>query len=977
MRSIAKTTRVALIAGVSIIGLMAATGAMAQAAGETGDAKVEGDTGKANAAANSNTGIAEIIVTATRSAQNLQSVPVAVTAFTGAALEEQQITNTTKLIQSIPSTTFTNGNFTGANITIRGIGAPVVSGSGDSGVGIHINDMPIVAPRLFETEFYDMQRIEVLRGPQGTLYGRNATAGIINFIPAKASTAGLQAFGEVSYGNYNAVKVEGMFNYAVNDKLAFRVSGLYVNREGYITNVYNDEKLDGRNSYALRGSIHWEPTEAMTIDLMGSYFNEDSNRMRIQKQLCVNDPTGVLGCQPNGLAAEHTNGNSTLATILTSTQFLKIAAPGLGAAIPGLAMNNVYGKDPFANAYVTSDPFKVATQYTPTYQSNELILMGTLEYAFDKGTLTILGGYDQNMVDSRQDYSLTVNEIQTTIPTNIATLNAAFPGQNKASLNFDPAGNFCISEANTNFVGYIGGQNYACNTNRSMQYDRSDAYTNQWSIEAHFESKLDGMFNFLAGANYLKFNSSGDYYVVASQLDYAATLLGAAGPGPGGVASPYFDNRVENYDLTTYAFFGEAYLQFKDNLKLTGGLRWTSTKKDVQDNQPQPLYNYGFVSGGTQAVNASKITYRFANLDESAWTGRAVLEWTPTLNFTDSTLIYGSYSRGYKSGGINPSFDPSVVAGAKVAFEPEYINAFEIGMKNRLLDGTLQANLTGFYYDYQGLQVSRILARSSFNDNSNATIYGLEAEFVMQPVRALQFTAAVSYLHTEIKDLMLSDSRDPSGGRSDVVIVKDITNASNCAVIPTVVGVPRGDALVNAVNASVGLQPTTPVGGTSTTGAFSICSALAGQIKAGNLPYQIITAPNGSVSMPDGVAVDLSGKQLAQSPEFKMALGAQYNFDINESMGGYFQINYNYTGNQFGRNYNTFADRIDAYGILNAQVQINGGNGKWYARAFVQNIGDSTATTGMYVTDASSGLFTNIFTVDPRTYGLAVGFHFN
>ena len=968
MRSIASTTRVALVAGVSMIGLLASTAAWAQ---------VEGDTGKASAATTENTGIAEIVVTATRSAQNLQSVPVAVSAFTGAALEEQQITNTSKLIQSIPNTTFTKGNFTGANLTIRGVGAPVVSGSGDTGVGIHVNDMPIVAPRLFETEFYDMQRIEVLRGPQGTLFGRNATAGVMNLIPNKASTKGLDAFGEFEYGNYNSIKVTGMFNYAINDKLAVRVAGLYVNRDGYVTNLYNDTQIDGRNSYSIRGSIHYEPTDALTIDLMGSYFSEDSDRMRIQKQYCIRDATAVLGCQPNGLAAQHTNGNSTLASILTSTEFLRIAAPGLGAAIPGLAFGSVYqANDTFSGSFVTDDPFEVETQYQPTYKSDELILMANIEYAFEKGTLSIIGGYDKNMVDSRADYSLAVNNVQTTIPTNIATLNAAFPGQGKASLNFQ-GGNLCISEANTNFVGFIGGQNYACNTNRQMQYDRSTAWTSQWSGEVHFESKLDGMFNFLLGGNYLSFNSSGDFYVVASGLDYASTLLGAAGPGPGGVASPYYDNRVENYDLSTYAFFGEAYLQFKDNLKLTGGLRWTSTTKDVQDNQPQPLYNYGYTAGGTQAVPDALRKYRFATVDESEWTGRIVLEWTPTLNFTDSTLLYASYSRGYKSGGINPSFDPSVVAGAKTAYEPEFINAYEIGMKNRLLDGTLQANLTGFYYDYQGLQISRIIARSSFNDNTNATIYGLEAEFIMQPIPALQFTAALSYLHTSINDLSISDSRDPSGGRSDVVIIKDITNASNCAVIPTVVGGPRADGLVNAVNASVGLKPVTPIGGTNTVGAFSICSALAGQIKAGGLPFQYVQNANGTVNLPDGAAVSLDGNQLAQSPEFKMALGAQYNFDINESMGGYFQINYNFTGNQYGRNYNTFADRIDSYGILNAQVQLNGGNGKWYVRGFIQNITDSNAITGMYLTDASSALFTNVFTVDPRRFGAAIGFHFN
>ena len=364
-------------------------------------------------------------------------------------------------------------------------------------------------------------------------------------------------------------------------------------------------------------------------------------------------------------------------------------------------------------------------------------------------------------------------------------------------------------------------------------------------------------------------------------------------------------------------------------------------------------------------------------------------------------MIYASWSRGYKPGGINPSFIEGAVAGATVAFQPEFINAFELGTKNQFLDGTLQANLSLFYYDYSGLQVSRILARSSFNDNIDATVFGIEGEFIIQPVPALQFNLNFSYLKTSIGDASISDSRDPSGGRSDTVIIKDVTNAANCVVAPTGAGTgAQANAFVNTVNglalASAGLKGTTPIPGTTTTGAYSVCNTLAtltrnpdalgaalgGAIRGatgvatGSLPFQFITNPNGTVNLPDGIAKDLSGNQLQNSPEFKVSVGGQYNFDLSEKLSGFARIDYNFTGNFYGRIYNDVADRIDAYGQMDAQVQINGPDNKYYIRLFMQNVLDNNATTGMYVTDASSGLFTNIFTLDPRTYGLAVGFNY-
>jgi len=165
----------------------------------------------------------------------------------------------------------------------------------------------------------------------------------------------------------------------------------------------------------------------------------------------------------------------------------------------------------------------------------------------------------------------------------------------------------------------------------------------------------------------------------------------------------------------------------------------------------------------------------------------------------------------------------------------------------------------------------------------------------------------------------------------------------------------------------VGLQPTTPIPGTNTTGAFSICSQLAITAARSGLPF---------VVDPSGVETNVRGNSLPNAPSYKWAVGAQYTINAGE-WSIVPRADLNYTGNSWGTIFNKNPiDRIPGYAVVNAQLQINGPNDRFYIRGFVQNLTNNSATTGMYVTDQSSGLFTNIFTLEPRRYGVAAGFKF-
>ena len=940
----------------------------------------------------------DIIVTAQRRAEALQNVPIAISAFNAEALERQQIENASDLQLSLPNVSFTKTNFTASSFTIRGIGDLCVGFSCDSATGIHVNDMPLLSTRLFETEYFDLERIEVLRGPQGTLFGRNATSGVVNFISARPNLNAFSANANFEYGNYDAMKATGMINVPLGDVIGARVAGYYVKRDGYTKNLFDDSRIDDRELYALRGTLRFQPSDDTTLDLIGYYFHEKDNRSRIQKQLCNRDPTAILGCSPDRLENEVTNGLSTLAAVLSSRELFRVQS---GGALTNFGLGSVYGPDIFFGGItVPSDLRTVNIDFKPTYFAEEYHIMARLEQQLgDNFSVTVTGGYAHNEVDSRTDYNLSVgnslanNPGLLTLAATAAAPGALFPGgvnpfvnARNALIPNGPAGGVCTSETNQTLTGIYGGNVNRCSAG-STDYDRSQNTARQYSIEAHLDSDFDGPFNFLVGGIYTDSKSTqGNYYVASFGLDYAAGILGAgASGGQAFLAPPFFINNTELFTIKSYGIFGEAYFEASDRLKLTGGLRYSNDKKFVRARSPILSFPvpYGVENAddspfaATYDADASRPGIQAFAEDRAKFDeiiGRFVIDfqWTP------DNLIYASYSRGYKSGGINPPVDP--IFDVPRTFGPEIVNAFEIGSKNTFLNGGLRLNLSAFYYDYKDLQLSRIVARTSVNDNTNAEIFGLEAEAVVRPSPDWLINLSVSWLETRIKKLQLVDPRDVSGGRNDTVIIKDLTNASNCAVIPNTAGNALGaNTLVTAFNGALGLAGPVPVPGTNTTGAFSICSALAATVANPSAPLRgLFQTPTGPLpfTVGTGAPVDLSGNELPNAPDFKFSAGAQYTFNFANGMTLVPRGDITFTGDQFSRSFNRDIDRIEGFTQVNAQIQLNGADERWYVRAFVQNLLNDDSITGQYLTDQSSGLFTNVFTLEPRRYGIGAGVKF-
>src|SRR6185437_14136366 len=181
---------------------------------------------------------------------DVQSVPIAITALSQEQLTATQTAGGPDLVKQVPNRTFTKTNFTGYSIQIRGIGTQAISATTDPAVAVSFNDVPFLRNHFFEQEFFDVSQVEVLRGPQGTLYGRNATSGVVNVISAKP-TEHWEAQASVDVGNYNSRRLEGMLNVPVlDDKIDLRVAGEWTKRDGYAFNDITQDAIDGRDLWS-------------------------------------------------------------------------------------------------------------------------------------------------------------------------------------------------------------------------------------------------------------------------------------------------------------------------------------------------------------------------------------------------------------------------------------------------------------------------------------------------------------------------------------------------------------------------------------------------------------------------------------------------------------------------------------------------------------------------------------------------------
>jgi outer membrane receptor protein involved in Fe transport len=956
--------------------------------------------------------IEEVVVTAQKKTEDAQKVPIAVTAFTGQDLTDQKITQFKDLQFHAPNVTYSAGQFGGADFQIRGIGVTAIGYDSESGVAVNFDEVYLGAPQLTEGSFYDLSGVEILAGPQSTLYGRGATGGAvnINIMKPDLENASIQIIGD--YGNYDASKVQGIVNVPIiTDELALRVAGEWDKRDGFVTNISDNSKVDSLDEYSVRSTLRWQPSEKTTIDVTGEFTKEDDSHMRSQKELCTSDPSGVLGCLPGSAGTEPLNPLALSNVIASSQQALN----GAFAATPFAGIGTLVGlynlSTPVALPPGFVDPSgsrQINTNFTPVWQSSDNFLSlkwhQTITSWLDS---TLIFGYDRNEYVTQESYtnipglpipSFTGNPALACAPANLPNVNCASEvflgtlagvGGAGYAANFAPffaqvplSGQGALPMSGIGNLGITGG-NFTF-TQKNDAIDQDNETNNEYSAEWRFATSFSGPLNGMLGFYYLHTKNVGDYFVTSPTLDYPGIIVGGLeGLGSpatcfvtGCILSPsYYHNEGTYAELTSKAIFGEAYYDaIPELLKFTAGLRLTDDQKWQADRIA--FLNGGLVPIGSTneatAIPASVLPYDVTNQDFTKITGRFVADYTPKLDFTDSTLIYASYARGYKAGGANPGLQAGNAQGLPLTYHPEFIDAYELGTKNQLLGNTLQANGDVYYYNYSGLQVSSIVDNTSVNQNINAKVWGVEGNFLWQATDRLQFGLNIANENSNIQNTSQVDPRNPTGGNPNTVLVKDdslsAATAGNCVLYETTPGVFNQASLLAA-------GFTAPIGGFQALKSYGIPNAAFGSCSgAAPAGYSWTNPATGGVQ--EGQPVSLNGNELQNAPSLSLSVSGQYTQPLPGDYSIVARVDYHWQSHMWGRIFEDGADLIQSQDVMNASLQLNPPDDVWYAQAYIKNIFDRNNITGEYLASATSGLYTNAFFGDPRTYGLELGVKF-
>ncbi|MEJ0038101.1 MAG: TonB-dependent receptor [Gammaproteobacteria bacterium] len=602
--------------------------------------------------------VEEVLVTARRREERAQDVPISITVLNSEAIRERNIESAQELSAVVPSMNASTSTVRGAtSYTIRGQGATLGAGPG---VVAYFAEVPLPQGNLGSVTqgggpglYYDLQNIQVLKGPQGTLFGRNTTGGAVLLEPQRPQDE-FGGYLQTQFGNYDDREIEGAINTPLTPNLLLRVAGKYVTRDGFTHDVVTGQDYDDRNYGAARIGLLYKPNE------------------RIENYLLLN---GIFS---------HDHGGSTVPIAINPTGRAVTLFPD-GSYAANLAAQEARGpRDVSLSAPVVDREHLYSITDTFRFNINDsLTLKNILSY-------------------SRFQYL--ANQDSDASP--LAILDTITPG----------------NQWNTD----------------------TDNYSDEFQLQGNAQQ---GHLQWVAGA-YVEYDKP-----VGVQTQWTAQFLGSPLVSPtGAVQSQEYKETRNSHALFvqgTYNLGGLAAAL--EGLNLTAGYRYTWDKRDNTTDAALPLQNFACTSfpGLFRPDCTLAVTQR-----------SQAPTWTAGLDFkvTPDALVYAKYSRGYKTGGSNPtSIDP-----AALTFRPEYVEDVEVGLKSDWNWNGVRAqfNVDVFHDDYSDIQRTGAVffagkTGSATINAAQATIRGAEVEASLFPVESLQLLATYSYLDAQYDRFIL------------------------------------------------------------------------------------------------------------------------------------------------------------------------------------------------------------------------------
>ncbi|MEL1250984.1 TonB-dependent receptor [Aurantiacibacter gilvus] len=807
-----------------------------------------------------------ITVTAQRREESLQDAAIPVDVATGQEMQLAGVSDATALSKIAPSLTVTSGGGANPGYFIRGVGNFTNNGYTNPAVSFNIDGVYIGRSTSTVASFLDLNRVEVLKGPQGTLYGRNATGGAINVIPNRPELGELSGAVSLDIGNYDSVEISGMANIPIGDSVAVRLAAAHNAHDGYNSDGTNDA-----DDIAFRGQLLAELGDTADIRFSVDYSEQ--------------------------------NGVGPGITIVGNYNFLPPQVPGRNdLPVPGWAFSPA--------------PANVSAPWTGVHAPQALAFSNTIAGA------PLHSPYEGYAYPFRNDNYFGVS----------AELNVDLGG---ADLVVIPA--YRRSELDNQFNGPP--------FKAAINQDEAE----QYSLEARLSGET-GPVDWIVGGFYFD-----EQVVGTNSFNQFATI-----------SHNTFDSQTESF-----AFFGRATLNLSDDFRLVGGLRWTDDSRSIdafatataavclehpvgrppncshvptlpvgltlQDTLDQidpalfPAANpaVAFNPDGPDGVG-QVFPYGPFNIFAPAQFGPgAIIAITPNTtratdgdteltyriaaeyDVTPDNLLYVSFENGFRSGGFNLAF-------GRETYEPEFIDAFTLGSKNRFFDDRVELNIEMFYWEYSGQQLAALGVDANGNNafytrNVGAsTIMGADIDFQVAATDTTFIRGSVQYLDATYDSFSFSqvDLSDPA---------EDPLNF---------------------------LRPVTG------------CEAT--QVATGP------TDPNRSFN------VDCSGRDALNAPKWTASFGLTQEIDLGDFvLSGTVDGRY-IASRQIGFNYIPLS-RVDDNFTLDATLTLADIDEFWRITAYVRNITNEAVPS---LNQTGSGNIVATTYQPPRTYGVRLGYQF-
>ena len=590
----------------------------------------------------------EVIVTAEKRNESLQSVSQAVTAITDSELENKNINSFVDLSSIVPGVTVAKNEGYKTVISIRGVGNETNQNAiAAPSVAYHMDGIFIASPFSLQTDFIDVKRIEVLRGPQGTLFGQNSTGGAINVISNVPNSDEMFSKADLTIGDYGLRKIRATTNLPISNSVSTKFSFSTTERDGFSENIVTGQDLDDASNISIRSDWMIELSDTSSLRIFGQYFDVDRNGAAIRG---IDDQSsGMRKLSQDTISKQE----------LTSSVFAVIYENDLG----------------YANLKVLAS----------TQEDDILVVRDNDRHNFGDSVLSIPGlGADATY--QRAEFNPETSKVDTkTLEVNLISNEPALNGK----LDWTVGAFYMEHEIENHIRGYRDNDD-----NPEFRYVCGEPFANPSYCYQH--------------------DPSNPFAVFGADFDFVTDA---------------YPSRE------SYSLYAQTTYSMTETARLVSGLRYS---KDTFKTDVTNFFTVeSFKAKGTSDEVTSKITGEY--------------------DLGEATMVYVTFSKGFKPGGSNLTFgftDDNAPPMVFPTFEAETVDSTEIGLKTDLLDGQARANIAAFMYDYENLQFQATDPdpyRGGVANIPESEMSGIEIEFTGLISDELTFDMNLAFLNSEVK----------------------------------------------------------------------------------------------------------------------------------------------------------------------------------------------------------------------------------